>query len=138
MTVLESVKAQGITSDTLLHQIQVDLIRGWTDDATERLEVFDKVVNALADVTADRDSWIQQCDTRITDCLDIAAKCDKLQKTLQVASKWAAETSGGCPADTYADDNWDHPLGCATYCDTIDNDASGCWLTYFTQEAEKG
>jgi hypothetical protein len=91
----------------------------------------------IAHLTADRDSWILQCDDRIKDCLDIAAKCDKLQKTLQVASKWAAETSGGCPADTYADDNWDHPLGCAAYCDTIDNDASGCWLTYFTQQAEK-
>ena len=116
MTVLESVKVLGITSDTLLHQLQVDLIRGWTDDATERLEVFDKVVAELGAVTVER---------------------DQLAKVLQVASKWAAETSGGCPADTYADDNWDHPLGCATYCDTIDNDASGCWLTYFTQQAEK-
>jgi hypothetical protein len=135
MTVLESVKVLGITSDTLLHQLQVDLIRGWTDDATERLEVFDKVVNALADVTADRDSWIQQCDDRIKDCLDIAAKYDKAQKILKCTMNWIEAHTGSCPCDVY---DWQHPLTCDDHCETINNDASGCWLTYFTQQAEKG
>ncbi len=87
-----SLLALGITGDSLFARIREDLERGLIDEARVQLNVVDAIVrlnvrriDALKTMTDDRNSWREQNELRVTDCLRLATERDEARAALREA-----------------------------------------------------